>query len=153
MSSATPTAVAPSSASQSVTSAAITIPGIAPDSGYRLGRHPGTPGLPASGTGPAGFGSGPISGQSMAGSVPGSFSASLNTQAAPPQAQVPYSAYQVTPTPQTRYLSQLSWASTQASKCRCLRRSRLTVPKFQPRLTQQLRLQCRQCRQASTRTR
>jgi len=49
----------------------ITLPGIAPDSGSGLGES-GTPGLQP-GTGPAGFGSGPISGQSMAGGVPGSF--------------------------------------------------------------------------------
>jgi len=49
----------------------ITLPGIAPDSGSGLGES-GTPGLQP-GTGPAGFGSGPISGGSMEGSVPGSF--------------------------------------------------------------------------------
>ena len=47
----------------------ITLPGIGPDTGTGLGES-GTPGLQP-GTGPAGFGSGPISGESMAGSVPG----------------------------------------------------------------------------------
>jgi hypothetical protein len=47
----------------------ITLPGIGPDTGSGLGES-GTPGLQP-GTGPAGFGSGPISGESMAGSVPG----------------------------------------------------------------------------------
>tara|TARA_Y100000817_G_scaffold312329_1_gene306041 strand:- start:172 stop:2436 length:2265 start_codon:yes stop_codon:yes gene_type:complete len=49
---------------------AITLPGVSGDNAGGLGES-GTPGLQP-GTGPAGFGSGPLSGQSMAGSVPGS---------------------------------------------------------------------------------
>ena len=67
VSSATPTAVAPSSASQYATSAPSTSQVSQTMAPSGLGES-GTPGL-SPGTGPAGFGGGPLGGQSVAGGV------------------------------------------------------------------------------------
>ena len=84
---------------------------IKPPRGHRT-RHPRQLGRvrhrrfrlsPGTGPGPAGFGSGPLSGQSMAAGVSGSERKPEYVQPAS-QAQVsPYSAYQTTPTPQANY--------------------------------------------------
>ena len=114
--SAMPTNAAQPSAYQSATSQ----PSISPEYQAQAPGPAAAPGLP-SGSGPAGFGT---PGQSMAGGVPGAQRKLEYKQPLPSPGSV-----LGLPDANTAGPQQASWAS-QAQQCRCLRRSRLTVPKL-----------------------